>query len=307
MAAGYKDYYKILGVERGASEKEIKQAYRKVARKYHPDVNPGDKSAEEKFKEISEAYEVLSDKDKRQKYDQFGQFWQQAGQPGAGTPPPGWEEGFQGFNFDMGQGGFEGGFGDLFDMLFGQGRTGTRTRENRRRTWTPARGRDVEYEIEVSLEEAFSGATKTFNIDGRRIEVKIPQGVKDGSRIRLAGQGEPGRGTERGDLYLIVRMRPHPRFERREDDLYTDISVPYTTAALGGEVEVQTLSGKLNMKVPSGTSTGQTFRLAGQGMPRLRGSGKGDLYARVKVTVPKTLSTRERELLSELAKLQGGK
>ena len=302
MASGYKDYYKILGVDRGASEKEIKQAYRRLARKYHPDVNPGDKSAEEKFKDISEAYEVLSDKEKRAKYDQFGQYWQQVGQPGAGQPPPGWEEGFG--TFDFGSGGFGGGFGDLFDLLFGQGGVRTGTRTGRRRTWTPARGRDVEYEIEVSLEEAFSGATKAFTLDGRRIEVKIPRGVKTGSRIRLAGQGEPGQGTEGGDLYLIVKVRPHPRYERRDDDLYTDVPVPYTTAALGGEAEVQTLSGRVSMKIPAGTSSGQVFRLAGQGMPRLRDGGRGDLYARVKITVPKTLSQRERELLTELARLE---
>jgi DnaJ-class molecular chaperone len=306
MATGYKDYYKILGIERNASEKEIKQAYRKLARKYHPDVNPGDKSAEEKFKDISEAYEVLSDKEKRAKYDQFGQYWQAAGQPGAGQPPPGWEQGGVPPGFDFGEGGFEGGFGDIFDLLFGEGRGGTATegRRARGRGWAPARGRDVEYEIEVTLEEAFNGVTKTFTVNGRKIEVKIPQGVRDGSRIRLAGQGEPSRGTERGDMYLIVRMKPHPKFERKEDDLYTDVPVIYTTAALGGQVVVPTLSGRVNMKVPAGTSCGQTFRLAGQGMPKLKGSAKGDLYARIKVTVPKTLSTREKELLTELANLQ---
>lgn len=308
MATGYKDYYKILGVDRNASEKDIKQAYRKLARKYHPDVNPGDKAAEDKFKEISEAYEVLSDKDKRAKYDQFGQYWQQAGQagqPGAGQPPPGWEEGFGGFDFGAEAG--EGGFGNLFDLLFGEGRGGAATRDRRQRTWTPTRGRDLEYEIEVTLEEAFSGATKIININNRRIEVKIPKGVKDGSRIRLAGQGEPSRGTQRGDLFLIVKMRPHPKYERREDDLYTDAPVPYTTAALGGEIQVQTLSGRVNMKIPAGTSTGQTFRLAGQGMPKLQGTGSGNLYVRIKVMVPKTLSQKERELLEELARLQAGK
>ncbi|MEN6519755.1 MAG: DnaJ C-terminal domain-containing protein [Armatimonadota bacterium] len=303
MATGYKDYYKILGVERSAAEKEIKQAYRRLARKYHPDVNPGDKTAEEKFKEISEAYEVLSDKDKRTKYDQFGQYWQQAGQPGAGQPPPGWGGGF---DFDMG--GQEGGFGNLFDLLFGEGgRGGAATQGRHQRTWTPTRGRDLEYEIEVTLEEAFSGATKVLTINGRRIEVKIPKGVKDGSRIRLAGQGEPSRGSQRGDLYLIVKMRPHPKYERKDDDLYTDVPVNYTTAALGGEVQVQTLSGRVNMKVPAGTSSGQTFRLAGQGMPHLQGTGKGNLFARVKVTVPKSMSDRERELLKEIASLQAGK
>jgi DnaJ-class molecular chaperone len=307
MATSFKDYYKILGVERNASEKEIKAAYRKLARKYHPDVNPGDKSAEEKFKEVSEAYEILSDKDKRTKYDQFGQYWQAAQQQGGAQPPPGWENVPPG-GFDFGQGGFEGGFGDIFDLLFGQGRGGgAKTKERGRPGWTPARGRDVEAEIEVTLDEAFHGTSKVFTIDGRRIEVKIPKGVKDGQKIRLAGQGEPGRGTQRGDLYLTVRLKPDPRFERKDDDLYTDISVPYTTAALGGEVQAQTPSGKVNMKVPAGTSSGQTFRLAGQGMPKMKENGRGDLYARAKVTVPKTLTDKERELLTELAKLQRGK
>lgn len=301
MATSYKDYYKILGVDRSASEKEIKQAYRKLARKFHPDVNPGDKSAEEKFKEISEANEVLSDKEKRTKYDQFGQHWQQAGQAG-GQPPPGWEQGFGDFNFETGGG--QSGFGDFFDLLFGQDHTQARTDSTRGRTWAPTRGRDTEYEIEVSLEEAFSGTTKVFTINGRRVEVKIPKGVKEGSRIRLSGQGEQTRGTERGDMYLIVRMRPHPKYERRNDDLYSDVPVPYTTAALGGHVEVQTLSGMVSMKIPGGTSSGQTFRLSGQGMPKLKASGSGNLYARVKVTVPKTLSEKERELITELAKLQ---
>jgi curved DNA-binding protein len=300
MPTAYKDYYKLLGVERSASEKEIKQAYRRLARKHHPDVNPGDKAAEEKFKEISEAYEVLSDKEKRTKYDQYGQYWRQAGQPGAG-PPPGWAGDFGGADFDVGASGFS----DFFEMLFGHDRAGTRT--THRRMWTPARGRDVEYEIEVSLEDAFSGATKTFTIDGRRIEVKIPKGVKQGSRIRLAGQGEPGPGSESGDLYLIVRLRRHPRFEVKDSDLYTDVPVPYTIAALGGEVEVGTLAGKVSMKIPAGTGGGQTFRLAGQGMSHLRGTARGDLYARIKVTVPKTLSQRERELLAELAKLEGNR
>ncbi len=310
MATGYKDYYKILGVEKSASEKDIKQAYRKLARKHHPDVNPGDKSAEEKFKEVSEAYEVLSDKEKRAKYDQFGQYWQVAGQPGAGgAPPPGWGQG-GGFNFDFGDAeGFQGGFENLFDLLFSQerGGAGTRTQSGRGRGWYPTRGRDVEYEMQVTLEEAFSGANKAFNLNGRRIEVKIPKGVRDGSRIRLVGQGEPGKGTESGDLFLIVKMRPHAKYERKDDDLYVDVPVPYTTAALGGQVSVTTLSGKLNMKVPAGTSSGQTYRLTGQGMPHLKGGGSGDLFARAKITVPKTLSPREKELLTELAGLQGSK
>lgn len=302
MATDYKDYYKILGVERSATEKEIKSAYRKLARKYHPDVNPGDKASEEKFKEISEAYEILSDKDKRNQYDQFGQYWQQAGQQ---QPPPGWGQGGQGgFNYDFGGAanaeGF-GGFGDIFEVLFGQGRG---ARNGSRNTWTPARGRDIEYEIEISLDEAFHGTTKVISVNGRRIEVKIPKGVGNGSKIRLAGQGEPGRGTDKGDLFLIVKVRPHPTFERKDSDLHTEVAVPYTVASLGGEIQVPTISGRVSMKIPEGTSSGQTFRLNGQGMPHVKGAGKGNLYAKVRITVPKKLSDKERELLSELAKIQ---
>jgi curved DNA-binding protein len=303
MAAGYKDYYAILGVSKTATEKEIKQAYRRLARKHHPDVNPDDKSSADKFKEVSEAYEVLNDKEKRAKYDQFGQYWQQSSQPGgAGQPPPGWAEASAGFGFD--EAGGVGDLGSLFEALFGQGRAQAEGRGSRRRGWTPARGRDVEYEIEVTLEEAFSGVTKFFNIDGRRIEVKIPKGVKAGSKIRLAGQGEPGPGSENGDLYLNVKMRPHPVFERKESDLHMEVAVPYTIAALGSDIQVPTLTGKVTMKIPPGTSSGQTFRLSGQGMPHLRGAGRGDMFVRIKVTVPKTLSERERELLTELAKLR---
>lgn len=299
MATAYKDYYKILGVDRKASQKEIKQAYRKLARKYHPDVNPGDKQAEEKFKEISEAHEILSDPEKRAKYDQFGQYWQQAQAAGrgAGAPPRG-DQGFEGFDFDIG--GAEG-FGDIFEMIFGGGATQQRGPAGGR----VSVGRDLEYDIEVTLEEAFNGATKRLTLDGKRVDVKIPKGVREGSRIRLAGQGAPGLSGKRGDLYLIVKMRPHPRFERKGDDLHTEVSIPYTIGALGGEVQVPTLTGRASMKVPPGTSSGQAFRLAGQGMPKLSGAGRGDLYARVRLTVPKTLTEKQRQLLAELAQTEG--
>lgn len=332
----YKDYYAILGVPRNATEKEIKQAYRRLARKYHPDVNPGDKSAEEKFKEISEAYEVLSDPEKRAKYDQYGEMWkyysEQQQQPGGSSGGGRWQ--------DLRDLGF-GGLGDLFATLFGDA-FGQRTAETDFGSMFGA-SLDVEYPIEVSLEEAYSGATRTLsvtlqdtcsqcggtgasrtrsgfytlgqvcsNCHGRgtvprhkRLEVRIPAGVQDGSKIRLAGEGLTGRGGQRGDLYLIVRMRPHPAFERKGDDLYVDVDVPYTTAALGGEVRVPTLKGSVTMKVPAGTQGGQVFRLAGQGMPRLKGGGYGDLYARVRITVPRTLTARERELLQQLAQLHG--
>lgn len=299
MAANYKDYYRILGVDRNASDKDIKAAYRKLARKYHPDVNPGDKAAEEKFKEVSEAYEVLSNKEKRARYDQFGQYWEQAGAAGA---QPGWET----FTFDYGGPGGEridfgeSGFSDFFEMLFGQsrGRGGAATT---RRTRAPTRGRDIETEMEISLEDAFSGARKTFTLGGRRIEVTIPKGVKDGQRIRLAKQGGEGP-AGRGDLFIRVKIRPHPVYERKDDDLYIDVPVDYTAAALGGEAQVPTMSGRVTMKIPPGTSSGKVFRLPGQGMPKLRENGRGNLYAKVRVTIPEKLPDQERRLLEQIRK-----
>lgn len=299
MATAYKDYYKILGVSKSATEKDIKQAYRRLARKYHPDVNPGDKQAEEKFKEVSEAYEILSDSDKRTKYDQFGQYWQQMGSAGPGPGrPPGGEQGFDGFNFDIGG---AGGFGDIFEVIFGN-RAGRQSGGARREA---PKGQDLEYEMEVTLEEAFHGATKKLTLNGKKVEVKVPKGVKEGSRIRLAGQGSPGFGGKRGDLYLIAKMRPHSKFERKGDDLYVDVEIPFTVGALGGDVQVPTLTGTASMKVLEGTSSGRVFRLGGQGMPKLSGTGRGDLYARAKLVVPKRLSDRQRELLTELASIEG--
>ena len=299
MSANYKDYYKILGVDRDASDKEIKSAYRKAARKFHPDVNPDDKAAEERFKEISEANEVLSDKDKRTKYDQFGQHWDQVGAGGPAGPGP---AGAEYFTFDFGDFGTSGpaagesGFSDFFEQLFG-GVRGTGARATPRRA--PARGRNVQAEAEVSLEDAFHGAKKIFTVDGRRIEVTIPKGVCDGQKIRLTGQGEDGP-AGKGDLMIKINVRPHPRYERKGDDLHVEVPVDYLVAALGGEAQVPTLSGRVTMKIPPNTSGGKTFRLPGQGMARLKNAGRGNLYARVRVTVPESMSDGERQALEEL-------
>jgi len=302
MATNYKDYYKILGVDRSASEKEIKSAYRKLARKYHPDVNPGDKASEDKFKEISEAYEVLSDKDKRTRYDQFGQYWEQGGIPGQGRPGPG-----EGFTFDYGNFGEGVQFGgdvpfDLFETLFGGGAAKTTTR---RRREPPAKGRNIETEMEISLEDAFTGATKAFSLNGKRIEVTIPKGVKDGQKIRLANQGEDGP-AGKGDLLITIKIRPHPVFERKDDDLYEEVPVDYVIAALGGEIQVPTLSGRVTMKVPPNTNSGRTFRLPGQGMPKIKDSGRGNLYAKVRIVIPEVISEKERQLLDEIRKYKQG-
>lgn len=325
----YKDYYQTLGVSKKASEKEIKQAYRRLARKHHPDVNPGDRGAEVRFKEINEAYAVLSDPEKRRKYDQLGANWQQyervaQAQGGAGFPP-----GFEGFHVEYEGPGAErvGGFSDFFKIFFGGAdaesifggmggsRSGPRARGRGGRPggfgFQQAKGQDISAPIEISLEDAFRGAQQRFTLQAhpgapsRQIDVKIPAGVRDGSRVRVAGKGEPGQGgSPPGDLYLDVKVRPHPLYRRQGDDLYLDLPVTVTEAALGTEVEVPTLSGRTRIKVPAGSQSGQLLRLRGKGMPHLKQGGHGDLLARIKVVTPTQLSDRERELLEELKSLR---
>ena len=292
----YKDYYKILGVPKSASEADVKRAYRKLARDHHPDRHPGDKKAEERFKEINEAYEVLGDPDKRRKYDQLGSRyheWQRMG----GDP--------RGFNW--GQGNvrvedlndlFGGQFSDFFTSIFG----GDAVRGRR----ANMRGRDAEQNVEISLEEAFHGATLTFQKNGKHVEVKVPPGVKTGSRVRVAGEGGPGAGSgPKGDLYLVVNVRPHPRFKRDGDDLSLETPIDLYTAVLGGEVSVQTFDGALSLKIPPETQDGRTFKLRGQGMPHLREPGdRGDLLVKVHVRIPQNLSSEEKRLFSELARLR---
>ena len=321
-----KDYYSILGVNRDASEREIKQAYRRLARKYHPDVNSGDKSAEARFKQINEAYEVLSDKEKRRKYDQFGDQWQYADQ----FAQAGWQQAPFG---DFSHGGAtrvhfgEGDLGSLFDDLL-QG-----FRSSRRQA-RPRRGQDIEHPVEVTLEEAYHGTTRTLSLGVeepcsacrgtgriqnlpcsacrglgvvsrvRRIEVKIPPGVRDGSRVRIAGKGRPGYGGTSGDLYLMISVKPHRLFQRTGDDLYVEAQVPLTVAMLGGEVQVTTLKGKLALKIPPETQNGRAFRLVGQGMPHLGNSSRGDLLAKVNIVLPTNLSAKEKELFKQLKELR---
>ena len=367
MAVDYKDYYQILGLPKTATEKEIKAAYRKLARQYHPDVNPGDKTAEDKFKNVGEAYEVLSDSDKRAKYDQFGDQWksysQGSAQPGASYSS----------DFDFGgMGGGQGGMDDFLASLFGGAAGGGQGGFGGFNAGRPARGgrqaqQDVEYPLEISLEDAYKGVTRTLTLSlpetcgrcggagavsagknkpcpmcggtgkvkgGRGLfgaslcpqcsgtgqateicpdcrgegsvtkqrklsDVKIPAGVADGQRIRLAGQGAGG-----GDLFLKIKVRPSLQYERTGDDLRTDFTVPYTVAALGGEAFVETFGGRKTLNIPPGTQSGQAFRLTGLGMPKLKGVGSGNLYAKVKMTVPKDLSPRELDLLTELATLR---
>ena len=308
----YKDYYKILGVDRNAEEKEIKKAYRKLARQHHPDVNPGDKVAEERFKGINEAYEVLSDPEKRQKYDQLGSSWQQwqrTGRDPGGFDWSQWSSGAQpggGVRVeyrDLGDlGDIFGGrdFSDFFQSVFG-GMGAPQAR--------PRRGQDYTQPVEITLEEAFQGTTRMIQKDGRRLEVKIPPGVKTGSKVRVAGEGSPGMaGGTSGDLYLEVVVLPHSTLEREGDDLRCELPVDLYTVVLGGEVEVPTLGGGVMLKIPPGTQGGRTFRLRGKGLPNLRNPKKrGDLYARLRVQVPKKLNPREEELFHELASLRQDK
>jgi DnaJ-class molecular chaperone len=292
-----RDYYEILGVKRTASEKELRSAYRKLARKYHPDVNPNDKASEALFKEINAAYDVLSDTEKRKKYDQYGENWEHAEE--LERARRGGARQGRYYYSTSGDGLEDLDLGDIFGGLFGGGRRGARPGMRQR----PA---SLEQPVDVSLDEAFSGTTRLLYVEGdhgeqRRLEVKIPPGVDNGSRVRIAGEGRPGFDGQRGDLYLVVSVRPHARFERKGDDLHTDVEVPLTAAVLGGEVEVQALDRKVALRLPAMTQNGQTFRLAGLGMPKLSAPmTRGDLYARVKAQLPRRLDERQRELFEEL-------
>lgn len=354
-----KDYYATLGVMKGADEKEIKSAYRKLARKFHPDVNPDNAKAAEKFKEISEAYEVLSDSEKRKLYDRFGDNWEAASKMGgdfSGGMPGGVRVDF---------GGAPGGFGSIFESFFGDIGGGTATARR-------AVARDVEQSLELSLEEINDGTTRTFTYqvedacstcDGRgmvrtstqgacpqcggsgqirgmlgfaqtcpvcqgegtlsqavcgtcrgsgtmpttrRIEVKVPPGVQNGARLRIAGGGATGSGGHRGDLYVVVKQKPHPNFTRVGDDLETELAVDYTLAALGGKVKVKTLKGEGEMTIPAGSQSGQIFRLAGQGLNKST-PGKGHLLVRLKVTVPTKTDAKEKELLEQIRAMRSEK
>ncbi len=326
MAVDYKDYYKILGVDKKATEKEIRQAYRKLARQHHPDVNPGDKNAEEKFKEINEANEVLSDPEKRKKYDEMSQYYQQYGRwPGAGAGTTG-RAGTGGFGdgqyqyYTMNEEelndlfGGQSPFSDFFETYFGSGFSGGRTGTagaGRRTRQRASRGQDIESEVDVTLAEAYTGASRVFELtepDGntKRIEVKIPAGVDEGSRIRIANQGAQGT-AGRGDLYLRVHILPDPRFTREGTTLHTTVEVPLATAMLGGEASVSTPDGRrLMLRIPAETPNGKSFRLRGQGMPQLGQPDKrGDLYAYATVILPTHLNEEQRRLFEDFARSIG--
>ncbi|HET6846107.1 MAG TPA: DnaJ C-terminal domain-containing protein [Anaerolineales bacterium] len=298
----YKDYYKILGVERGAEADDIRKAYRKLAMKYHPDRNPGDKQAEESFKDINEAYQVLNDPQKRARYDQLGSAysnWEQGGRPSGDFDWSQWFGNQQGgTRVDYGDVGDlfgQDSFSDFFRSIFGgRGGPGTTTRSRRGAS-------SYQQPITISLEEAYRGTTRAFQSDDRQLTVRIPAGVKTGSRVRAAGAAPEGE-----DLYLHVQVSEDPRFERQGDDLRSTASVDLYTAALGGEAQVQTLDGEVTLKIPPGTQPEQVFRLAGRGMPRLKSpKTRGDLFVRVKVRIPRDLTAEQQELLRRASQLGG--
>ena len=279
------NYYQTLGVKRDASDKDVKQAFRRLARKYHPDVNPGDKASEAKFKEVNQAYEVLSDPEKRRKYDQFGQNWKYADQ----FPHGGFQAHSAGATVDFSD---LGGLGAIFGDVFGR-RGGART----------AQRSTVEVEADVSLEEAYSGATRTVQLPGsrgKRLEVQVPPGVDTGSRVHVtAGNTE---------LYLVTRVVPHRRFTRKGADLYLDLSLPLVDAVLGSEQEAPTIKGKVMLTVPPESQNGQMFRLKGQGMPHLgRPEQRGDLFATLKIMLPTNLTEQERDLFGRLKEMRAVK
>jgi len=301
-----KDHYQTLDVSRDADEKQIKKAYRKLAKEFHPDTNPDNPNAEAKFKEINEAYEVLSDKEKRSNYDRFGTANPQQGFPGgAGANPNTYYRNVD-FN-DMGNGGF----GDIFEGLFGGRGASSRSAYGRgaQTRATPLRvdGRDIEQAVSISLREAYHGAQRIINKDGRELKVTIPAGAANGTKVRLTGEGEAGMGGKSGDLYLVVQVETDPNFERKDNDLYTDVKVDMFMALLGGEVTVNTLDRPVRLKIKPGTQSGQKLRLTGKGMPVLRKSDEhGDLYARMLITVPTSLTPEQRELVEQLkASIEG--
>ncbi|MEA3396064.1 MAG: J domain-containing protein [Chloroflexota bacterium] len=315
----YKDYYKILEVARSADGKEVKKAFRRLARQYHPDANKGDQAAEEKFKEINEAYEVLSDPEKRRMYDRFGNEWASYQRAGGrpedfdwsrwtGTAPGGGRVGgVQYGDFDDLQGLFGGGFSDFFQQLFGAGSADPFG--GGQRGYTRSRkGQNYEQPVTITLQEAHQGAKRLLQLSGRRLEVKIPQGAATGTRVRIAGAGSTGvRGRAAGDLYLVVEVQPDTRFERRGDDLHTEVPADLYVALLGGEIAVPTLSGRsVMLHIPPETQNGKVFRLRGKGMPHLGNIKQhGDLYAKVQVQLPQHLTEKERQLFAELKDSRG--
>jgi curved DNA-binding protein len=320
----FKDYYSILGVKPDADIKTIKKTYHQLAKKYHPDVNPGDKSAEEKFKEVTEAYQAISDPENRKKYDELRQNyqqWQQQGgrenfdwnrwqaSPGTGrqtrTMTP--EEFADIFGDYGGMGDMSGGFSDFFSTIFGMGGRGGEAEyqasTRKRGVHRPRAGQDTEAELTITLEESFHGTSRVIQIGEKKIEAKIPKGVRTGSKIRLSGQGRPGSGGgPSGNLYLTITVQDDSRYIRENDDLKMDIPIDFYTAIFGGETSLKTLSGEILLKIPPMSQSGKKFRLKGKGMPKLgQPKAQGDLYAQIKIIIPENITETELNTLKQLA------
>lgn len=319
----YKDYYKILGIEKSASQDEIKKAYRRLANKHHPDKNPGNKDAEAKFKEANEANEVLSDPEKRRRYDELGSNWKQyqggGGQGGFdwskyqqqyGGQSYGGQQSGQTYYTDYGDFGSAfggGGFSDFFEAFFGGqgGFTNTGQTKQRGRKMT-LKGEDIQAELPITLEEAYNGSEKIFELGGQTIKLKIKKGVSEGHNLKLSGKGNPGsNGGANGDLYLTIKIMKHPLYRREKDDLYMDMPVDIYTAVLGGKIEVNTLKGKIKVNIPAETDNGKTLRLAGLGMPKYGNDSQyGDLYVKIILQTPKNLTVEEKKLFKKLVDLR---
>ncbi|MFO8087499.1 MAG: J domain-containing protein [Bacteroidales bacterium] len=310
----YKDYYKILGLNKSASQDEIKKAYRKMALKYHPDKNPDNKEAEAKFKDASEAYEVLKDPKTREKYDRLGANWkqyEQAGPHGQGYSPFGQYGGQQhagksrmsGDEFESFFGGFGGsGFSDFFEQFFGGGFARSRQQKSSRRQQSKG-GANLKGDIYISLEDAFHGTTRILNINDHRFRVQIPKGIKNKQTLRMRGKGQQDPMTgNHGDVLLSIHINPHPHFERKENDLHTTAELDFFTATLGGQLTVTTMDGPKNITIKAGTDGGKTLRIKGLGMPIQNSSQRGDLYIKANIKVPKNLSATERKELEKLQK-----
>jgi curved DNA-binding protein len=298
----YKDYYKILGVDKKASQDEIKKAYRKLAVKYHPDKNKDNKAAEDKFKLINEANNVLSDPQKRKKYDELGENWQQyeyaGGRPGGGRGARGGPFTYEGdFSDIFGQGGGSG-FSDFFEQFFGRGAAGG----GRQGRSAGVKGQDYQTEMEITLEEAYHGTHRLIQLESEKLRITTKPGVYDDQQLRIKGKG--GRGSKEnnyGDLYVRIHVTPHPRYTRKGDDLYTAHTIDLFTAILGGSTIVDTLSGQVKVKIPAGTQNGKTIRIKGKGMPVYGKTNiSGDLYVQLQVHIPETLTDRQRELFEQL-------
>jgi curved DNA-binding protein len=305
-----KDYYKTLGVGKNASPEEIKKAYRKLAVKFHPDKNPGNKQAEEKFKEITEANDTLSDPAKRKKYDQWGENYAHYDSAGAGGGFNPYQQRSQGSSrqYQMNEDDFQnmfgggGGFSDVFENIFGS----TKQKRGRASSSQAYKGDDLNAELEISLEDAFNGTTKFFNVNGQSLSIKLKPGIKDGQILKLKGKGQASRlGGSPGDLYLTIKVATHPIFERKGDDLYEDVHIDLYTAILGGKTEVKTLNGALKIDIPEETPVDKILRLRGKGMPNYENSNiNGDLYAKIKVDLPTRITQKEKELFHQLRDLR---